>query len=203
MEREDFAQAFTASMDSRGAYLAPAMAKALNCENHRRLLDIAGGSGIYACAVVTEHPHVEAVILEKPPVDKAARLAISRRDLSERVSVVAGDMFEDPLPMGFDVHLYSHVLHDWGEKDAHTLLQKSFDALPAGGLVAIHDAHLWADKTGPLEVAEYSVLLMLSTQGKCYSIGEMERILEEFGFVDVTHLPTVAYRSLILARKPG
>jgi SAM-dependent methyltransferase len=202
MEREDFAETFTAAMDSRGAYLAPLMAKVLDCRNHRRLLDIAGGSGIYACAVVSEYPHLEAAVLEKPPVDRVAYAAISKRGLTERVSVIAGDMFNDVLPPDFDVHLYSHVLHDWNERTVQTLLQKSFEALPPGGLVAIHDAHLQADKTGPLAVAEYSVLLMLSTPGKCYSVGEMQSMLEAIGFTEVKYLPTTADRSLILARKP-
>lgn len=203
MEREDFATAFTAAMDSRGAYLAPAMARALDCAGHHRLLDIAGGSGIYACAVVADHPHMEAAVLEKPPVDRAARFAIAKYGLDARVSVIAADMFADPLPTGFDIHLYSNVLHDWDEQAAWSLLRKSFDALPPGGALVLHDAHLWSDKTGPLEVAEYSALLMLSSQGRCYSVGEMEHILESVGFTGVRHIPTVAHRSLIVADKPA
>lgn len=202
MEKEDFAEAFTAAMDSRGAYLAPAMAKRLDCTHRHKLLDIAGGSGIYACAVVTENPHMEAAVLEKPPVDQVAHLAISKRGLADRVAVIVGDMFQDALPPGFDLHLYSHVLHDWDEDAVQTLLHKSFAALPPGGLVAIHDTHLRADKRGPLAVAEYSVLLMLSTQGKCYSLGELQRMLETIGFTEPQYLPTAADRSLILAQKP-
>lgn len=202
MEREDFAERFTAAMDSRGGYLAPIMAKVLDCTNHRRLLDVAGGSGVYACAVIFEHPHMEAAVFERPPVDKATSFAIAKRDLADRIAVIAGDMFQEPLPPDFDVHLYSHVLHDWNEVAVQMLLQKSFEALPPGGLVVIHDAHLNADKTGSLAVAEYSVLLMLSTQGKCYSIGELYTMLEAVGFKNPTNLPTAAHRSLILAEKP-
>ena len=48
MEGEDFATKFTAAMDCRGVYLGPAMAQKIDCTGHHRLLDIAGGSGIYA-----------------------------------------------------------------------------------------------------------------------------------------------------------
>jgi len=50
----------------------------------------------------------------------------------------------------------------------------------------IHDAHLNAEKNGPLPVAEYSVLLMFSTEGKCYSISEMEDMLSETGFSEIS-----------------
>jgi SAM-dependent methyltransferase len=178
------------------------MAQALDCARAHQLLDIAGASGAYACAVVQAHAHMQAAVLEKPPVDQAARRAIVRRGLSERVAVIAGDMFTDPLPPGYDLHLYSHVLHDWDETAVQALLRRSFAALPPGGRVIIHDAHLHADKAGPLPVAEYSVLLMLSTEGKCYSVGELEKMLTNAGFVDTTYIPTVAYRSLIIAQKP-
>ena len=65
----------------------------------------------------------------------------------------------------------------------------------------IHDAHLNAEKNGPLPVAEYSVLLMFSTEGKCYSISEMEDMLSETGFSEIKHVPTVADRSVITGKK--
>ena len=54
-----------------------------------RLLDIAGGSGIYACCIVEEHPQLRATVLERPPVDEVARRAIASRGFSDRVSVHA------------------------------------------------------------------------------------------------------------------
>ncbi len=203
MLREEFADSFTAAMDTRGAYLAPHMAAALECEGHGRLLDIAGGSGVYACAVAERHPHVAAAVLERPPVDKVARRAVERRGLAGRVDVMAGDMFADELPSGFDVHLFSNVLHDWGMESCRDLLSRSFRTLEPGGMVVVHDCHLDAGKAGPLEVAQYSVLFMFLTEGKCYSLDEMEEMLTMAGFKDVRHVPTVVYRSLVTARKPG
>jgi SAM-dependent methyltransferase len=203
MERTDFAEAFLAAMDARGAYLAPRLARALpDSGTPQRLLDIAGGSGLYACAAVAAQPQLQAVVLEKPPVHRLAERAIARRGCQERVSVRAGDIFTDPLPRGFDLHLYANVLHDWDEPEVFTLLQKSWEALTHGGWLAIFDAHLNAEKSGPLAVAEYSVFLMLSTQGKCYSVGELQNMLETIGFSGFMHTPIAAHRSLILAHKP-
>ena len=201
MEDETFARRFTAAMDCRGVYLGQAVAKALALPGHRQLLDIAGGSGIYACCIVAHHPHLKATVLEKPPVDQVARNAIARRGFTNRVSVIAGDMFAGALPAGFDVHLVSNVLHDWDVPVVRQLLAGSFNALPAGGLLVIHDAHINAEKTGPLPVAAYSAMLMHSTEGRCYSIAEMEDCLSEAGFVEMRFIPTAADRSLITAAK--
>src|SRR5450432_3815909 len=102
MEREDFAGPFTAAMDCRGFLLGPAMAKKLDLSANTALLDIAGGSGIYACALVAHHRNLHAAVLDKPPVDRIARESIARRGYTEKVSVIAGDMFTDAWPTGFD-----------------------------------------------------------------------------------------------------
>ncbi|MBM3869464.1 MAG: methyltransferase [Verrucomicrobia bacterium] len=201
MEEEDFAQRFTAAMDCRGIYLGRAVAKALQPGGRTRLLDIAGGSGIYACAIAAGHPDVRATVLEKPPVDIVAVKHIAERGFTARVNVRPGDMFSEPLPTGYDMHLFSNVLHDWDAPVVRRLLEKSCAALPSGGLLVIHDMHLNAEKTGPLPVAEYSVILMHSTEGKCYSLGELAELFVQVGFHDLTYTPTAADRSLVTAKK--
>jgi SAM-dependent methyltransferase len=202
MEDEAFAESFTAAMDCRGAYLAPALAGVLDLSRCRRLLDIAGGSGIYACALAAHNPGLEASVFERAPMDRVTRRSVARHGFAERVAVLTGDMFVDPYPAGHDVHLLSNVLHDWDEAAVRALLAKSAAALPPGGTLVLHDAHLNAQKTGPLEVAEYSVFLMHATVGRCYSVGELTAWLEAVGLVEVKHLPTVAARSALLAHKP-
>lgn len=202
MEDETFANNFTAAMDCRGVYLGVAVARNLDGKGFSRLLDVAGGSGIYACAIVAKHPHLEATVFEKAPVDGVARKAIEKRGFQDRVSVTAGDMLRQELPSGFDLHLISNVLHDWDEPIVKQLLGKSFRALKPGGMLIIHDAHLNATKSGPLPVAKYSALLMHSTEGKCYSLGEMQGYLTEAGFIGMTFKETAVDRSIITARKP-
>jgi len=201
MEEESFANNFTAAMDCRGAYLGPAVARNLDCTGFKRLLDVAGGSGIYACAIVAKHPHLQATVLEKPPVDGVARRAIEKREFTNRVSVTAGDMLKEELPPGFDLHLISNVLHDWDEPIVKQLLAKSFRALAPHGMLVVHDAFLNETKSGPLPVSKYSALLMHSTEGKCYSLGEMRGYLAETGFTGMTFKETAADRGIITVRK--
>src|ERR1043165_7392581 len=110
METEAFARQFAAAMYSGGVYLAPAMAQKLNCSQRHRLLDIAGGSGIYACAIVARHPHLHATILEKSPVDRITTRCLAERGFAGRINVQVGDMFSDVFPSDCDIHLFSNVL---------------------------------------------------------------------------------------------
>ena len=98
MQRPDFAAHFTAAMDCRGILLGPAMAKLLDLSQHTALLDIAGGSGIYACALSAKNPHLRCTVLERAPVDRIATECIAKQGCSERVDVHTGDIFADRCP---------------------------------------------------------------------------------------------------------
>ena len=196
MEQEDFARRFTAAMDCRGIYFSQALAKKLDLTGRSRVLDIGGGSGIYACSIVAHHPHMNATVMEQAPVDRICSALIAERGCSDRVDVAVGNMF-DGLPQTCDVHLYSNVLHDWDVPEVKQLLARSHEALPAGGLLVIHDAFINADKTGPLHAAEYSCLLMHSTQGKCYSITEYADLMNDAGFTPGDYHDTVVARGFM------
>jgi hypothetical protein len=200
MKDASFANEFTAAMDSRGAYLAYKLSEVLDMRNFHTLLDIAGGSGIYACTLVNENRNIKATVLEVPPVDEASRRSITKKQMSEKVDVIAGDMF-DAIPDDYDIHLLANVLHDWDLKTNQELVGMSYQAINKGGKIVVFDAHLNEEKNGPLVVAEYSCMLMHSTKGRCYSTQEIEELLLGVGYVDVKVKRVVAGRSKISARK--
>lgn len=203
MKAEAFAESFTALMNARGLYLGSALADGLDLSGRDRLLDIGGGSGIYACCLANANPDLAAVVLEQVPVDAIAGREISSRGLSGRIGVVAGDMFKEMTwPDDCDVHLFSNVLHDWDTAEIRQLLANSFSCLAPGGLLVVHEVFLNRAKDGPLPAAEYSAILMHSTQGRCYGVGEMEEMIFSAGFVDFTHTDTAGDRGMITAVRP-
>jgi SAM-dependent methyltransferase len=203
MLSEDFAKGFTELMNCRGLILGQMLARGLTpfLGGRETVLDVGGGSGIYAATLVAAHPSLSATVLEQPPVDRLARSEIDRHGLRDRVEVKSGDMFRDPWPTGRDVVLLSNVLHDWDVPEVRLLLEKSVEALRDGGLLVIHEAFLHDDKTGPLPVAEYSALLMNITQGKCYTASEYADLLEPLGFEVGRYQDTIADRGFLTAVK--
>lgn len=200
MHDASFADSFTAAMDSRGTFLAGKLSERLDLGRYVSLLDVAGGSGIYACRMVRKHRHMRAAVLEVPPVDEAARRSVWRKNMQDRVAVVSGDMFE-ALPSGYDVHLYANVFHDWDKESVGKLSDESWKSLEKNGCIIIFDAHLDDDKSGPIAVAEYSCLLMHSTRGRCYSRKEICHILSSSGFTDVEVVDVAADRTAIIGKK--
>ena len=200
MEKPEFAAMFTAGMDNRGAYFAPGIANSFDFTKFSSIMDIGGASGIYVASIIEHHPHLTGGILEKSPVDKIARISIKQKGKKDQIEIYEGDMFQT-IPKGYDIHLFSHVMHDWNLKQNTLLIKNSFDALNSGGVIMVHDAHISNDKTGPVSVAEYSVLLMFSTYGKCYSISELEPVMRNVGFKEIQEIKTIGNRSIITGVK--
>lgn len=197
---QDFADSFTLAMDSRGAFLAQQLAEKLNLNRHTSLLDIAGGSGVYACSIARMNTYLSTTVLEIPPVDFASIRSIEAKGMSSRVNVISGNMFEE-IPAGYDVHLFANAFHDWDINSVIKLASNSFKSLTSGGLIAVFDAHLNQFKNGPLSVAEYSCLLMHSTEGKCYSTKEISDVFAAAGFTQTEVVNVAADRTLITGKK--
>lgn len=203
MMDDDFAHSFTQLMNCRGTAMGQTLADAVAplVKDRSHVLDVGGGSGIYSTTLVAKNPHLSATVFEQPPVDAITRAEIARHQLSDRVDVVSGNMFTDPWPGNADCVLLSNVLHDWDFPEIEKLVDFTAKALPTGGLLIVHEAFLNDDKTGPLSVAEYSVLLANITQGKCYSPKEYGDILVEHGFELGPYQDTVSDRGFFTAVK--
>ena len=201
MHDPTFAEAFTAAMDCRGRVLAPALAAAVGPVAPRRVLDVGGGSAVYARGLAERFPELTATVLEAAPVDALARRAITAAGLDARIEVVTADMFGDAWPRDHDYHLFSNVFHDWDEAECRRLVAKSVAALPGGGRILIHDMLLDDDKSGPPWAAEYSVLLATITQGRLYSAAEIGGWLADHGFAIVARAPTALGRSVLTAAR--
>jgi hypothetical protein len=200
MRDNQFADSFTTAMDSRGMFLAKKLVEKIDLSNYSSLLDIAGGSGVYACEISRKYKNLNTTVLEITPVDKAAKRSIKAKRMSSRVSVISANMF-DEIPEGYDAHLFANVFHDWDIDSVRKLAENSFESLRSNGSIIIFDAHLNKEKNGPLSVAEYSCLIMHSTVGRCYSIKEIDDILQKAGFTEIKITEIAADKTIIIGNK--
>ncbi|HEX3152037.1 MAG TPA: methyltransferase [Gemmataceae bacterium] len=194
MDSEASARRLTLSLAGRAKNVAPYLAANVSLSNSRLLLDVGGGTGIYSIACVQQNAQLQAIVWDRPEVLKVAREMIDAYDVADRVALVAGDMFADPVPAGADTILLSNILHDWDIPECRRLLQRCFNALPAGGRVLIHDVFLDDDLSGPLPIALYSTALFTLTEGRAYSAGEYRSWLREVGFEPADRIvPTLVH----------
>lgn len=200
---QDTAHFIAAFMHSHSVASSKAVARLPEWGEVKSLLDVGGGSGVFAIEAAKAQVRLRATILEIDTMCVAAQGYVERAGLSGRVVTLASNMFEADWPKGHDAHFFSNIFHDWSEETNLLLARKSFAALPPGGRIMLHEILLDDDHTGPLIAAAFSMLMLLGTKGRQYSLPELRAILESAGFVDVAAQRTGGgYYSLVTARKP-
>jgi len=167
---------------------------------HKLLLDIGGGSGAHSIGVVSKWQNLRTILLDLPPVYQIAAQFVSDYGLQDKISTHKFDIWNDSFPLA-DVHFYSAVYHDWPPEKCQFLTQKSFDSLPSGGKIIIHEMLLNDDKTGPFPVTAHHMSTSLNLGGQQYSGYELSMMLKQAGFIDIEIKPASSYWSLITARK--
>ncbi len=192
----------TRTMHGLSFAAAVAMARNADFSRVRRLLDVAGGSGGFSIALAQRYPSLRCSVAELPVVCQVTRRYLAEYGVEDRVDTLALNMFFEPWPAGFDAIFFSCVLHDWDLEHRLELMRRSFDALPTGGTIYIHEMLLEDGANGPLASALYSLSMRIGTLGKQFTFPELRVALESIGFADVSVANTTHYFSLVSARKP-
>lgn len=200
-EQADLARFFTRTMHSTS--MAPALAwpEISDLSRCRVMLDVGGGSGAHSIGAALKWPDVHAIVFDAAPVCEVATEFIARYDLQARVRTQVGDMWNDPFPPA-DLHFYSFIYHDWTPDKCRFLTGKSFESLPPGGRILIHEMLYDDAKTGPFPIAAFSMIMLGWTEGEQYSGRELSAMLVEAGFTNIEVKPTFGYWSIITAGKP-
>ncbi len=201
MEREGSARSLTLALAGRARNVAPALVRACPLEDARLLLDVGGGTGLYSIAYLQAHPSLRAIVWDRPEVLKVAQELAEVHGVADRLELVPGDMFADPVPPGADALLLSNILHDWDVPECRALLSRCSEAILPGGRLIVHDVFLDDSQDGPLPVALYSASLFSLTEGRAYSAGEYRSWLAELGFVADPMVPTLVHCGALVATR--
>lgn len=195
-------RASTASMHALFLPAAVALARNADVSGARHVLDVAGGSGCFSIALATCYPEMRFTVMELPAAGALAAEYVQRYDVSDRVTIMSGNMFSDEWPAGHDAHFFSNVFHDWNEEQCRFLASKSYAALPPGGRILLHESLLNETRDGPALMTLYSMnMARVTDEGKQYSASELERVLVGAGFTDVRVMHTYSIFSLVSGRK--
>jgi SAM-dependent methyltransferase len=186
---ERWREAFIAAMHWRGAQQAPVEVALLDLGRVTRMLDVGGGSAVYAMACVRAHPGLEAVVFDLPEILPLTRRYVEEAGLADRVTLVGGDLTRDDLGRDFDLVFVSSIVHSLPPEENRRLVAKAARALRPGGQVVVRDFLMQEDRTGPLSSALFALNMLVGTEaGDTYTESEIRGWMEEEGLSAVTRL---------------
>ncbi|HEX2690596.1 MAG TPA: methyltransferase [Kofleriaceae bacterium] len=155
----------------------------------RRWLDVGGGDGTVAAALLREDPRLVCDVYNLASVEGLVRDRAAAQGLAGRLGFVAGDFLVEPLPRGYDVLSFIRVLHDWPADVARMLLRRAADALAPGARIVICEEFRTPDR---LAVQLFWTYFLIGVDGCISQLREAAwyvDALAALGFTEITVLP--------------
>ncbi len=160
--------------------------KAVNPGTAKKLLDVGGASGTYTVAFLKASRDLRATLFDLPDVIEIAQERLKNTEYWDRVELVKGDFYKDPLPGGHDLVFLSAIIHQNSLSQNEELFKKAYDALIPGGRIVIRDYVMDETRTDPPGGAIFAVNMLVNTPGgTTYTFSEISETLQKAGFKDV------------------
>jgi len=179
-----------------GAELS-AVADAYDFNSFKSIVDVGGGTGTLLKEVLKTAPHTRGILFDLPETAKEAREALVADDLSSRCTISEGDFFK-AIPEGHDCYILAHVLHDWSDDLALSILQSCRRAIPRQGRLLIVEAVL-PEGDIPHHGKLMDLLMLTVTGGVERTRQEFSSLLNAAGFTLARVISTKTHQSIIEA----
>jgi SAM-dependent methyltransferase len=198
------ARLFQAGMSGYSAQEAPAILGAYDLRSARRIVDVGGGEGRLAAALLRAIPDASATILDLESAREGAQRTFAQAGVPERAAFVAGDFFAG-VPAGGDVYLLKNVLHNWQDAEAVRILRNCRAAMSETARLLVIERVVPPGNT-PSEAKLFDVNMLVVIGGRERTEREHRALFAAVGLTLTRVVATAAPISLVegaLAQVPS
>jgi hypothetical protein len=193
-------QLYSAGVEAFTARVATALSTAYDFSGHRRLLDLAGGTGSFLVSILRHYPALNGTLFDLSETCSFAQQQLAALPERRRIDIVEGDVFKVPLPLHHDVVLMANAVHMFSPARNVELMKRIRAKVQDGARLLLVD--LWTDATHsePATAALMAgAFLLTSGEGQTYSEVEVGGWLEQTGWRKCMRTELSGPTSLIVA----
>lgn len=184
----DSAGLFQSAMTNYSRLTAGAVAEAYDFSSVGTLLDVGGGHGAFLTLVLDRFPRLLGLLFDRPEVIASVEAELRGSGLASRMRAIAGDFLEG-VPPGADAIVLKHIVHDWDDAHAATLLRHCRESLPPGGRLLVIESVL-GDHPDAAFAKYLDLEMLVLTGGRERTAAEFARLLSDAGFELTAVVPT-------------
>ena len=107
---------------------ARALAETFDFSRAELVVDVGGGLGTLLVELGARWPALRCLLYDRPKVIEQAKVGPAAHALGGRLTTLAGDFLEG-VPAGADIYVIKHVLHNWDDESAVSLLRRCRERL--------------------------------------------------------------------------
>jgi O-methyltransferase domain len=154
--------------------------------------------GDLAAQIARAQPHLRGIGFDLAEVAPIFEEYVQGLGVSDRLTFQSGDFFKQDFPKA-DVVLMGHILHDWDLPAKKMLIEKAFDAVPAGGALVVYEALIDDDRSKNAFGLMMSLNMLVETPGGFdYTGADCVGWMKEAGFSQTRVEPLVGPDSMAI-----
>jgi len=169
---------YDAAMEGFAVDETEPMVDAYDFSPFKTVIDVGGGNGLVLASILRRYPGVNGILFDLPPVADRAREIVSGWGLDGRCQIVGGDFFSS-VPAGVDAYVLRHIIHDWNDDEAVTILRNCQEAMNPEGRILVVEIAV-PPGNGPC-FGKWLDLMMLVVGGRERTEEEYRRLFSEAG----------------------
>lgn len=185
-EHPEDAVEFGAAMTGLSAPVIGHAAGIIDPGEARVVVDVGGAEGAFVAELLSRHPQLSGVVLDRPVTIPRIAAEAERRGLSDRLEAAPGDFFTS-VPSG-DIYLLKFILHDWDDASCVRILSTIVTAMPSGARLYIVEM-LADDVQVPLGLAYMDLIMLSALGGQERSLAAFDGLLQLAGLKRTALLP--------------
>jgi len=181
---------------SHGANMT--IARTFPWKDYHTFVDVGTAQGDLAAQIARANPHLRGRGFDLPEVAPIFEAYVASVGVADRLTFAPGSFFTDDLPKA-DVVLMGHILHDWDLPTKKMLIQKAYDAVPAGGAFIVYEAIIDDDRSRNAFGLMMSLNMLIETPGGFdYTGAQCAEWMHEAGFAATRVEPLVGPDSMVI-----
>ena len=145
------------------------------------VVDVGGGIGSLILEILRRCPKTRGVLYDQPETAERARPRVAQEGFADRCDVIGGSFLES-VPADADAYVLKHVLRDWSDADAVTILRRCHAAMPPHATLLVVDALLDPRNGRDRLVKLIDLEQMFICGGGVRTPAEYDRLFAESGF---------------------
>jgi hypothetical protein len=187
LARSGRAASFDALMAAQVQENAEQIADGYDWSSVGHVIDVGGGTGTLVRTLLAAHAHLRATLFDLPQV-------VASVEPAERLTIVAGNVFDDPLP-GADACILSQIIHAWPDDGAQRILRQC--AAAAKRILLVEGVLPERPSAGD---ASFDLFMLTLTGGRQRTEDEFRRLAESVGLELRSSRPLAAGNALVELR---
>lgn len=177
------------------------IASTFDFRSFRSIIDVGGGAGSLLEQVLVKNMNLRGTLFDQPETILNAHARFARAELSNRCELVGGDFLQH-VPGKSGICVLKHVLRDWPDDQAVSILRNCHAALEPGGTLLVVEGPVDPRNRTDRMIKLIDLELASLLSGGLRTYGELNSLLDDSGFSPVkVHTTLVPDSQIIEARK--